>query len=247
MKCLAVIPARGGSKGLAGKNILDLNGKPLIAYSIEAALEAKQVEACYVTTDDDEIVQTARQFGAGIVRRPRTLASDHAPTADAVAHLIETLRNAQTAFDYTHLVLLQPTSPLRNALHVDKAISLYVSSRARCLMSMVEAEHHPYKEFRVEESGRAVPLFGADCLSRPRQKLPKILRQNGAIYIMPIETFMKLRTFYCEPMAPYIMSAGQSVDIDRREDFLYAQIIMGEASNSDCRSLRDRLHEKGYS
>lgn len=228
MKCLAIIPARGGSKQLPGKNILNLNGKPLIAYSIVAALEARQVDACYVTTDDAEIADTARQLGAGVVRRPYDLALDHALTADAVTHLIKTLRGRDTAFEYTHLVLLQPTSPLRNAGHVDEAISLYVSSRARCLMSMVEAEHHPYKAFRVEDCGRLVPLFGAAYLSRPRQKLPKILRQNGAIYIMPIKAFLESQTFYCEPMVPYIMPANQSVDIDRREDFLYAQMIMGE-------------------
>ena len=141
-RCLAIIPARGGSKALPGKNILNLNGKPLIAYSIAAALEARQVDACYVTTDDAEIADTARQWRGAAWCRPYNLALDHALTADAVTHLIKTLRGKDTAFEYTHLVLLQPTSPLRNATHVDEAIS-HVSSRARCLMSMVEAERHP--------------------------------------------------------------------------------------------------------
>ena len=216
MNYAALIPARGGSKGLPRKNIIDLAGKPLIAYSIEAALGCAAVGGVYVTTDDAEIATVSVEHGAQHIARPATLATDNASTFVAIEHAIANL--AERGEKPEHIVLLQPTSPLRNAHHLADAIAAYEAADAPALISVCEEEHHPYKSFRVDSSGRLEPLFDAVSLSRPRQELPKIYRQNGAIYIIRTETLLREKSFYVAGCVPYVMSVAASVDVDAIED-----------------------------
>ncbi|MCT7665984.1 cytidylyltransferase domain-containing protein [Shinella kummerowiae] len=224
MNYAALIPARGGSKGLPRKNIIDLAGKPLIAYSIEAALGCAAVGGVYVTTDDAEIATVSVEHGAQHIARPATLATDNASTFVAIEHAIASL--AEQGVKPAHIVLLQPTSPLRNAHHLADAIAAYEAADAPALISVCEEEHHPYKNFRVDGGGRLEPLFDAASLSKPRQELPKIYRQNGAIYIIRTETLLREKSFYVAGCIPYVMGSDASVDVDTAEDLLRCKTIL---------------------
>lgn len=220
---IAIIPARGGSKGLPRKNVLPLAGKPLIAHSILAARECSRISRCIVSTEDPEIRQVSLKYGAEVIDRPAELATDMALSADVVRHVLETLAGAGHQPDY--FVLLQPTSPLRNGTHIEECLKRYLDSSVACTVSVTEAEHHPYKDFTLEQ-GHLHPLFGAEYLSQPRQRLPAVYRQNGAIYAMRCRTFLEHHSFFVEPALPYIMANKDSIDIDSGFDLQVAGLLL---------------------
>lgn len=219
---LGIIPARGGSKGLPRKNVLPLAGKPLIAHSIDAARGCPLIGGCVVSTEDPEIKAVALAHGAQVIDRPMEFATDTARTHDAVRHVIEILEARDEMPE--HIVLLQPTSPLRTAAHLTECIAAYLASGAASALSLTEAEHHPYKDFLIED-GRMRPLFGEDGLERPRQALPKVYRQNGAIYLIAARLFLERNAFYVQPALPYLMPAAASIDIDGALDLALAELI----------------------
>lgn len=222
---LPIITARGGSKGLPGKNIIDLAGKPLIAYTIEAYKKSSLDGECFVSTDSNEIAAISEKYGARVIKRPDEISGDAASSADAVQHAIETLKSS-SVFSYTDILLLQPTSPLRDGDDIDSAIGLYEQGKAGSVVSMTAAESHPYKYFKQLDDGSTEPLFGMEYLALPRQELPKVLKQNGAIYIVSIGKFQKSRNFCEAPTVPYIMDTKRSVDIDTMIDLDLVKIIL---------------------
>ena len=220
-KICAILTARGGSKGLPKKNIMDLNGKPLIAYSIEAALKCSYISGVYVTTDCESIASVSQAFGAKTIKRPKELATDTASSYDAVKHAINHLKNEGK--NYCSFALLQPTSPLRNAGHLSEAIEVYLKTNASSCVSFCEAEHHPYKDF-IETPSGFHPVSKLEYASMPRQQLPKAYRQNGAIYILDNKAFLNGdESFMPPPMAPYIMPQDVSIDIDNLQDLKKAE------------------------
>ena len=225
---IAIIPARGGSKGLPRKNLRSLAGKPLIAYSILAARECSQISRCIVSTEDPEIKQLSLEYGAEVIDRPADLATDLALSADVVRHVLETLSG--TGHQPEYFVLLQPTSPLRTSRHIQQCLQAFLASSAACAISVTETEHHPYKDFNLDQ-GFLHPLFGAEYLSQPRQRLPAVYRQNGAIYVMKSRAFLEHNGFFVEPALPYIMENKDSIDIDSGFDLLVAELL-----------LKSRLH-----
>jgi len=220
---LAIITARGGSKGLPRKNLLPLRGKPLILHTIEAAKKTLAIRRCIVSTEDAEIKEISLRNGAEVIDRPLVLADDNSPSSDAVRHVLELLRCLGEMPEY--FVLLQPTSPLRTAAHLTACLEQYFRSGAACAISVVEAEHHPYKCFTLD--GKYLnPFADEKSLEMPRQALPRVYRQNGAIYIMPTELFLKKGCFYASPAMPFIMDPKDSIDIDTPLDFQLAKIIV---------------------
>lgn len=222
-KITAIITARGGSKGIPRKNIRDICGKPLIAYSIEAALNCSIVNDCYVTTDDSEIKDAARMWGAQVIDRPAELASDTALSSDAVAHALTFLQEQGRFPEY--FVLLQPTSPLRTANHLEECLNGFLQSGMKCAVSITEAEHHPWKMLLATPQG-IQPLKDQQSLESPRQQLPKAYRINGAIYGMSSEIFLEKRSFYIEPAFMYMMSQEDSLDIDSEIDIELFKMIL---------------------
>ncbi len=222
----AIITARGGSKGLPGKNIKLLNGKPLIAYTISAALNCPLIQRCIVTTDDGQIKTTSKEYGAEVFNRPSELATDEASSNSAIRHVLEILHGQDDLPAY--FALLQPTSPLRTVEHLEDSISIFIESGANCLISVTEETHSPYKDFCLEEGG-LVPLFDVDTIEVPRQSLPKVYKQNGAIYIVKSELFLQYNRFYIQPAVPYMMSAEHSIDIDTQLDLSIAEILLKSA------------------
>ena len=213
MKFLAVIPARGGSKGIPKKNIVDLGGKPLLAWSVEAALALKEDVSVYVSSDCEEILKVASEYKAKTILRPPELALDQTATEPVLLHAIESL---EETFDY--LILLQPTSPLRNQEDILNAIKLITESGADALISVYEPSHTPYKAFKEGADGFLEGLVDNKTPFMRRQDLPRTYMPNGAIYIVKIDWFKKTHTLFSDTTLPYVMSEEKSIDIDTQED-----------------------------
>ncbi len=222
----AIITARGGSKGILRKNVRLVCGKPLIAYSIEASLNCSIIDDCYVTTDDDEIKEVSRQWGAQVIDRPAELATDTALSSDAVAHALHFLEKQNKFPEY--FVLLQPTSPLRTAKHLEECLRGFLQSGMESAVSITEAEHHPWKMLISGKHGLQ-PLKDHRSLESPRQLLPKAYRINGAMYCMSSTLFREKRSFYIEPAYTYPMSQLESLDIDSEIDLKILEMILQES------------------
>ena len=224
MKYLAVIPARGGSKRLPNKNILDLNGKPLIAWSIEAAKKSKKIDDVVVTSDSEKILNIAKQYNVKAIKRPDFLASDTATTFDAIKHVIETLDDK-----YEYIVLLQPTSPLRNEKHIDEAIELLEQKNADAVISVCEMDHSPLWSNTLPENLDMSNFLRDEVKNKRSQDLDKYYRLNGAIYICRTDRLLKEKTFFIkDKIYAYIMDRKSSVDIDDEIDFKLAKVLMSD-------------------
>jgi N-acylneuraminate cytidylyltransferase/CMP-N,N'-diacetyllegionaminic acid synthase len=224
-KILALITARGGSKGLPGKNIRPLCGKPLIAWTIEAAKESKYIDRVMVSTEDGEIAEISRKWGAEVIGRPEELARDDTPSIPVVLHAIQQLREKE---NYTPdiTVLLQPTSPLRTGGHIDTAIEKLEEHKTNVIVSVAEVRQYPHWMKKVID-GRLVPFIEGESVTASRQKLPQLYIPNGAIYAAKTEYLLERKTFYDEDTIAFIMGREESIDIDDEFDFKLAEYLMG--------------------
>ena len=223
---IAIIPARGGSKGLPGKNIKDLNGKPLIAYTIEAALKSKYITDVIVSTDDQDIYNIALDFGAkDTFLRPAELAQDSSLAIDNYNYTSDRLEK-EFGYKINSFVVLQPTSPLRKVEDIDGAIELFIEKQAESVISYCE-EHHPIAWHKyIDSNGKLISVLENDALKN-RQDIETSYYPNGAIYIFNSE-LIKSGRYYSNKTYPYIMPRSRSVDIDTIEDFEYALFLMGK-------------------
>ena len=217
---LAIIPARGGSKRLPRKNILDLNGKPLIAWSIEAGLSSKYIDKVVVTSDDDDILTISKKYGAVTINRPNELASDTATTFDAIKHAVDNYEK------YDYIVLLQPTSPLRDKVHIDKAIELLESKNADAVVSVCEMDHSPLWTNTLDDDLSMCNFLKDDLKDTRSQNLDKYFRLNGAIYICNTEKLSQEKTFFLkDDIYAFKMNRDVSIDIDTGIDLDLARLI----------------------
>lgn len=224
---LAIIPARGGSKGLPGKNIKKLNGVPLIGHTIMAALKSKSIDHVVVTTDDENIASIAREYGAEVpFIRPKELATDTSSAVDVYLHAVEFMRDRLDQPISDFMVLL-PTAPFRNEKHIDEAYNLFVESGATTLVAVKEAETPPTWYLTRDENGHIYNCgFATTGLMQNRQVDQGYYIPNGAIYILDYELLKNKRTYYCDNTVPYEMNRNDSVDIDTLEDFEYAEYVV---------------------
>lgn len=215
---IAIIPARSGSKGLLNKNIKLCSGKPLIAWTIEAAKKSKYIDKILVTTDSEEIAEIAKDYGAWApFIRPASLSSDSASTADVIKHAINFLEAKDYNFEF--LVYLQPTSPLRTARHVDHSVEYYherKNNNSDTLVSVYQVDKKYNWLMKQDSNGYVNFRREVDSVNPQRQKLESLYMPNGAIYIANVEGF---DGFYLGNVIPYIMSQETSIDIDTQEDF----------------------------
>ena len=217
---LAIIPARGGSKGVPRKNIREVAGKPLIAWTIEEAQKSRYIDRIVVSTDDLEIAETAGQWGGEVpFMRPTELAQDDTP---GIAPVIHMLTHIQPVYDL--VVLLQPTSPLRTVEDIDGAISLMMSRKARACVSMVEPDKSPYWMYSLDSSGKLLPLLDGDYACR--QEIPAVYALNGAVYVAESSWLVRMRTFITDETVAYIMPKDRSIDIDTETDLAISAIIL---------------------
>lgn len=223
-KVLALIPARGGSKGLPRKNILLAGGKPLLAWTVDEAISAECVDRVVLSSDDHEIMDAARAAGCDVpFCRPAHLASDVATSIDVVLHALDQL----PAYEY--VVLLQPTSLMRIAADIDSAFELMLQSGAPSCVSVCEADQSPYWMYRVEVGNKLQRLLSElDGITR-RQELPPVYVLNGAIYIARTDWLRENKSFVGEETVAYLMPKERSLDIDTAQDFeLFRSRIEGE-------------------
>lgn len=224
MKNIAIIPARSGSKGLKDKNIKLLNGKPLMAYTIEAALKSEQFDDVMVSTDSEKYAEIAKSFGAKVpFLRSAETSTDKASSWDTVAEVLG--RYAENGQTFETLCLLQPTSPFRTAEDIKKAYKLYTSKANFAVISVCEAEHSPLWCGHLPESGEFLNFINQDAMKQ-RQAGGKFYRLNGAIYIVNCEKFKTDRYFYQSGSFAYIMPQERSIDIDTALDFRMAEFLM---------------------
>lgn len=227
---LAIIPARGGSKGLPGKNIKLLNGKPMIAYTIEAALEAKKVHRTVVSTDCEHIAKIAKEYGAEVpFLRPPSLAEDTSKAIDAFRYTIEQLEVMGDKID--EFIVLQPTSPLRTAQHIDEAIAIYHDKNATSVISFCEEDHPIFWHKYITSEGKFEEIFEGDYLKN-RQEIRKTYRPNGAIYVYD-RSILENGLYYTKETYAYIMNKRDSIDIDTIEDFLFAELLINKKNKKN--------------
>lgn len=223
MKNVAIIPARSGSKGLKDKNIKLLNGKPLLAYSIEAALQAGMFDQVMVSTDSAEYSKIAKVYGAQVpFLRSEKNSSDQASSWDMVREVLRFYRDKGMEFE--SFCLLQPTSPLRRAEDIKEAYRLYEEQKAISVVSVCEVEHSPLWCGHLDDEG-GLNGFISEENTIQRQELKPFYRINGAIYIVNIREFEKNSFLYRKGSYAYIMGQERSVDIDNIRDFEYAEFL----------------------
>ena len=220
---LAIIPARGGSKRLPRKNILNLCGKPLISWSIEAGLKSKYIDKVVVSSDDTEILNISNELKVQVIKRPDELASDTSTSFDAVKHAIDNLES------YEYILLLQPTSPLRNENHIDKAIEILEEKNADAVVSVCEMNHNLLLSNTLDDSLSMEGFISDNLLNNRSQDLKKHYRLNGAIYLCKTDKLLKEKSFFLKKnIFAYVMNSNNSIDIDRKEDFELASLYLSQ-------------------
>lgn len=230
MEILAIIPARGGSKGVPRKNIREINGKPLIAYTIEAAKKSCYINRVIVSTDDKEIAQIGKGYGAEVpFLRPLELASDTSPSIDTVIHAIEWMKENEN-YRPDYICLLQCTTPLKTEEHIDGAVQKLIDTGMDGVVSVCEVESHPYW-MRVFNGNSLECFIKQESLTLRRQDLPKVYEFNGAIWVLKTSAVLKEKSMIVENQTGYIMSIEDSIDIDTELDFKYAEMLIKERKN----------------
>jgi len=220
---LAIIPARGGSKRLPRKNILALNGKPLIAWTIDAALKSRYLDKVVVTSDDDEILEIAKQYGSQIIKRPEEFSNDTATSFSAVKHTLEQYE------PYDYIVLLQPTSPLRTEEDIDRSIEFLFEKEGNAVISVCETDHSPLWTNTLPENNSMENFLCDEIKNSRSQDLETYYRLNGAIYICKTENLLQEESFFLEEKTfAYVMNRENSVDIDEELDFKLVEIIINK-------------------
>ncbi|RJP55289.1 MAG: acylneuraminate cytidylyltransferase family protein [Anaerolineaceae bacterium] len=221
-RVLGIIPARGGSKGVPRKNIREVAGKPLIAYSIMAAQSSRLLTRCIVSTDDTETAEISAALGCEVMERPAELAQDDTPTVSVVKHIFERLESEDELFDYG--LVLQPTSPLRTGLDIDSALQALFQSDADSIVSVYQvSDHHPARMYKLN-NGLLTPLDEKFASAR-RQELPPIYHRNGAIYAFR-RSLLDKDTLLGNRILPYIMEEDRSLNIDTEYDLVLADFVL---------------------
>lgn len=223
---LAIIPARGGSKRLPRKNIKELCGKPLIAWSIEQTKFCSDIDRIVVSTEDWEIGKVAKKYGAEVpFMRPAELASDTALPIDAIFHAINWLKEHEN-YQSEYILLLQPTSPLRIAKDIEGAIQALKDKDARAVVSVCETDHHPWWSNTLPEKGNMKDFIRPDILNKRRQELPVFYLVNGAIYLADTDYLHQYNGFLGPDTFAYKMLKERSIDIDSELDFKLAEVLL---------------------
>ena len=225
---LAVIPARGGSKGIPRKNIREIAGKPLMAWTIEEAKKSKYITKLILSSDDKEIIDVAKQYGceAPFVR-PKALAADETPGVDPILHAIEQCPG------YDYVVVLQPTSPLRTVENIDGAIEMLLAKKRDFCVSVTESNQSPYWMYNLNVNGMMDPVIKQPNFAVRRQDLTPAFYLNGAVYVAKTKRFKITKSFLTNETLGYVMSENQSFDIDTEEDFIQCEQIL-----RDCKSKK---------
>ncbi len=224
---IAIIPARGGSKGIPRKNIKPLAGKPLISWTIIEALKSKYIDNVIVSTEDPEISEISLKYGADVpFLRPKHLATDSAKGIDVYIHAINWFRKKGVSFDI--VVVLQPTSPARISEDIDGALNYFLKKNADMVISVCKTEHHPYWAGTLPKDLRMDKFIDSKLMFMNRQDLPVFYRLNGAIEISTSQYLLRNMNALGKNTFAFIMSPDRSIDIDSSIDFEFAELLINK-------------------
>lgn len=224
-RILGVIPARGGSKGIPRKNLVELMGKPLVQYTFEVALASQKLDRVVLSTDDDEIAVFGRDFGVEVpFRRPKTLATDWVPCWDVVRHAVEWLGKAER-YVADAVIVLQPTSPFRQTHHIDGAIEEFRKRKVDSVIGVCRVKEHPYEVVAFSGTRMRRVLVPAKP-ARRRQNYPEFFYINGAIYLIRREVLQTPGAGYGVRIWGYVMDYISSFEIDTPEDLGVAECLL---------------------
>lgn len=228
---LAIIPARGGSKGLPGKNIRPLNGKPLIAHTIEAALASKTISKIVISTDDESIANVCRDYPVEIpFMRPKAMAGDNALIIETYLYTVDRI-NKEQGCAFESMIALLPTAPLRTGADIDAAVEIFEARQADSVISYYEAPH-PVQWYRtIDDQGVLRALLPEGDRLANRQEEVKSYLPNGAIYVFKLDLLRQNR-YYGDKTYPFLMPAERSIDIDSLFDFEMAECILQRRGNA---------------
>ncbi len=224
MKILGIIPARGGSKGIPKKNIKELNGKPLIAYTISQAKQASLLDKVIVSTDSKEIAAKAIELGVEVpFIRPSAISNSLSPSIDYVRHALDFFRAKEIIYD--SVCILQPTSPFRPKGVIDKAVKEFIEHDADTLVSVREVPSHynPYWVFEKSENGDLMPVMQENVIINRRQDLPKAFHRDGAIYIVKSSVIIMEKTLYGKKFKGFEIESPALINIDNESDWKMAE------------------------
>lgn len=225
MSKIAIIPARSGSKGLIDKNIKEMNGKPLMAYTIEAAVESNLFDCIHVATDSEKYGKIAKRYGAEVpFYRSMESAVDSASTWGLIKEVLIKYQKRNQYFNT--VAVLQPTSPLRNKAHMIEAMDLFESRDANAVIGICRTEHSPIWSNIIGEDCNMKGFMRTEYIGKGRQELPEFYRINGAVYILKPQTLNNLDELYDHKCYGYIMDKYSSIDIDDEIDFLTAELLL---------------------
>ena len=239
MDILGIIPARGGSKGIPGKNIKMIAGKPLIEWTIEAAKKSKLLTRVIVSTDDEKIAEVAKQYGAEVpFLRPKDIAQDLSTDVEFLIHALDWLK-ANQGYEPEIIVRLPPTSPLRTAAHIDEGIKkLMDTPEADAVRPIIETPKHPYKFWKISQDGQWLePFLGKEITSfdepqnLPRQLFPKVYMHTGAMDVVRTKTVREQLSTSGKKLSYFFMTPEASVNIDHQIDFDFAEFLLNKQKN----------------
>lgn len=234
LEVLGLVLARGGSKSVPRKNVRLVGGKPLIAWTIETALQAHVLNRVIVSTDDKEIAGIAQQWGAEVpFMRPTELAQDDTPSIDTILHAVQWLGEHE-GYHPHYIMLLQPTSPLRSAEDIEAVVRLVREKQADAVVSVCHVHQHPYWMKKINYDGQLTEFFPLDRIYTRRQDMPPIYFLDGALYLARREVLIERRTFYTDRTYGYVIPSERSLDIDTEWDLHLVDLI-----------LQDRIQHAG--
>lgn len=223
-RILAIVPARGGSKGIPGKNIKPLAGRPLIAWTLSSAKQSSVIDRLLVSTDSREIASVCETLGTPVPwLRPAELARDESPSIDFVLHALDRL--AEEGYAPDAVLLLQPTSPLRSADSIKKAVELYAREGAQSLVSVSEVGDHPYKSYFIKPDGRLRPVVPDAPRTVRRQDLPPVYATDGSIYITSPARLRASREFVSPDSVAFVSPPEEGLDLDTPQDWAVAEAM----------------------
>ena len=225
-KILGVIPARGGSKGIPNKNLYNLNGEPLISYTIESAKQSKYLARFIVSTDSEEIAQVAKQYSASVpFIRPAELATDKALSVDVMKHAVLEMEH-RDGHKYEFLVMLQPTTPLRPVGLIDKVIEKLIKTGCDTVITMVDVEaYHPARMYRIEND-MLINIMDEHIPMRPRQELPSVYIRSGDVYACKRNIIFEKNSFIGDDCRPVIIPSETAINIDAIKDVILAEYYL---------------------
>lgn len=230
---VAIIPARGGSKGIPKKNIIPLAGKPMISYSIETALKSKYIDKLFVSSDDNEILQIARENGAETIKRPEELAQDNTPDLPVFQHAIKYLIEKQN-YKPDIIINLRPTCPLRNVNDIDNSVKKMLDTDCDAVRTITESRNHPYWMGKLD-GDRLLPFMENINVEKyyQRQLLPPAYIINGGVDVMKVEVILNQNRLYGNDIRAVFMPSERSVDIDDKFDLMFAEYILSGSKKNE--------------